>query len=210
MKERPILFSGPMIRAILNGSKTQTRRIARKPKSMLQSDFDTAMTWAEDNGIPGVMASPYGYPGERLWVRETCWIFGWWKRDGKTRTGKARWRFVIDPSHQVRFDDPPREERCTKREGPIPGWCRRPSIHMPRWASRITLDVTNVRVERLQDITEADALAEGMPDTSSVWDGVPGKRGGPRETFQTLWNAINAKRAPWSSNPWVWVVEFSR
>lgn len=158
-RERPIMFSAPMVRAILAGRKTQTRRVVRflPPRPC-----------------------PYGVPGDRLWVRET------WCADGLDDGSAPLYHFRADGDHD-----------------PEATW--RPSIFMPRTACRIVLDVTGVRIERVQDISEADAKAEGpellpdpMQDTPRRW----------RDSYRTLWDSINGKRAPWDSNPWVWVVEF--
>lgn len=169
MKERPILFSGEMVRAILAGTKTMTRRICKRQP---QSDLG-----ASDMSKRG---SPYGVPGDRLWVRETwaLWDVG-----------------ETEPRTIFRVDED--KSRTPRR------W--KPAIHMPRALSRIDLEVTAVRVERLQDIAEEDARAEGMdphyPPTVTE----------PHATlFQITWDSINGKRAPWSSNPWVWCVSFKR
>ncbi len=189
-RERPILFSSPMVRALLAGTKTQTRRLV-KPGVL-------------DEGWPAVaplaIASaadrcPYGAHGDRLWVRETFNTIG----------GRHFYRAAA--------------AKCNR-------W--KPAIHMPRAASRLDLDVTGVRVERLQDITEEDVIAEGVqlavteegrPLIAALTPYQPGK---PirdwtiadywRSEYACLWDAINGKRAgaDWASNPWVWVVSFKR
>ena len=198
MTEKPILFSGPMVRAILDGNKTQTRRIVKKNASG-RAQFKG---WNWHLGDPDVvLACPYGQPGGRLWVRETCWIWGRWFKNGKTLTGKQRWRFKADTPHGVHFKanhvqnavkSTPRERRA---------YWKRPSIFMPRWACRLLLDVKSVRVERLNDISVEDAIKEGI--TYSTLDC-------PRMKFAQLWDSINKERGDWQSNPWVWVVEFER
>lgn len=188
MKERPILFSAPMVRAILAGTKTQTRRALRdQPCELL--DFNRgalsirvrrAVYQAFSPKFPSVCC-PYGQPGDRLWVRESfC--------DARqAAAGRVLYQASGDTA-------------C--------GW--KPSIHMPRWASRITLQVTNVRVERLQDISELDASAEGAPELLSVDGGyVQHAMGCYRDGFQHLWTSINGPGS-WDTNPWVWVVEFRR
>lgn len=175
VKERPIIFYGPMVRAILEGRKTQTRRITRFSSSGRIELHGRQWHISDPNAI---RACPYGQPGDRLWVRET------WCRTAAGYT-------------QYRADD--------KREQPywtLLKW--KPSIHMPRLASRITLEITDVRVERLQDITHRDALSEGVEYDVSKQDGSPLSR------FENLWNSINAKRGySWESNPFVWVLSFN-
>lgn len=157
MKERPILFSGPMVRAIREARKTQTRRVVK------EIDPDEFVSSNEADNL--ALCCPYGAVGDRLWVRET-----WQGNQGDIRYGADG-----DSLHGYN------------------GW--RPSIFMPRWASRITLEVTGVRVERVQEISEEDAQAEGVAH---------------RCDYKVVWDAINGKKYPWSSNPWVWVIEFKR
>lgn len=190
MKERPILFSAPMVRAILGGRKTQTRRIvnARVAPWLLDPAHGWDDAYVLDPGNELLARCPYGAPGGRLWVRET------WAR----LTGNGH-RIVYradgdDP--RLGWDDDPSTRR------PRMTWT--PSIHMPRWASRITLEVTDVRVERLQAITEEDAVAEGVARH------VEGATRGARTAFASLWDSLNGERTPWSTNPWVWVVGFRR
>lgn len=200
MKERPILFSGEMVRAILAGRKTQTRRVVRIPErpGLVAHPEDAFPDPGLGGGgylhVPYTSATdrythrvwyPYGI-GTRLWVRET-WCQQACMVHGDLLPGKAHYRAA---GYEVRHVDGPEKSP----------W--RPSIHMPRWASRITLEVTAVRVERLQDITEEDARAEGMHgDYLSA---------SARDLYAALWDAINGKRHPWASNPWVWVVSFRR
>jgi hypothetical protein len=199
MIERPILFSGPMVRAILAGAKTQTRRVV-KPQYA-----SCSVTWGCKagsgfgfffGGHDDLVKCPYGQPGDRLWVRETGW-----ERPIRTardlREGADTWeKYYYDADGLSEGDH---------EQFKAWGFKRRPSIYMPRWASRITLEVTGVRVERLQDIGEQDAKAEGV-NTKSRGDGTIL----PSYLFQSLWDSINAKRAPWASNPWVWVISFER
>ena len=175
VKERPILFSGPMVRAILDGRKTQTRRIV-KPQPAAAPSVNKAQYW---------VGCPYGGVGTRLWVRET-----WRSISSGTREGGFDYR-ANDPSASgVGFT----------------AW--KPSIHMPRVASRITLEITAVRVERLKDISAEDAKAEGI---SNVFDAVfLGKaRSVEAACYATLWESINGEGS-WAVNPWVWVVEFKK
>jgi hypothetical protein len=189
MKERPILFSGAMVRAILEGRKTQTRRLAKYIPALGRPE-----DWCHKFGcgfdpIAGNVDywCPYGQIGDRLWVRET-WAIG--DRDNDVL-------YAADPSWNVDgVAVPPPVNKGTVHAG---NW--RPSIHMPRWASRIALEVTGVRVERLNMITAGDAEAEGV-DASTC---------GNIEEYQRLWDSINTKRGyEWAKNPWVWVVEFRK
>jgi hypothetical protein len=209
MKERPILMSGAMVKALLAGTKTQTRRIV-KPQSL----FDGK------DGIlrlhPNQQGSPYGEVGDRLWVRET-WALTWFSTDietgyaddwgnvNKNRLDQIQGVEDLRSCEKVVFDadgkwEPRKEDR---------GFNWKPSIFMPRWASRITLEITSVRVERLQDISETDAIAEGITMAEfpkCVWPG----DWTARDAFAVLWDKINGKRASWADNPWVWIVEFKK
>ena len=220
MKERPILFSAPMVRALLAGTKTQTRRIV-KARDLEWMDVHQGLR-EPDNAE----RCPYGQPGDRLWVRET-WqvaretldyetggeydVFEWPDELGDPRlhlNGDARFGmkaglfYVADGEHKnpsVFYNLTGIDNKTILRPREIT-W--RPGIHMPRWASRITLEITGVRVERLQDISEADAIAEGARNSLHL----PGGRFA-RENFGHLWWTINGDGS-WKSNPWVWVVEF--
>ena len=188
MKERPILFSGPMVRAILEGRKTQTRRIVKVNEAgqwvchAVRSCLNPEESWQRD-----VMASecPYGKPVDRLWVREAWCHYDLW-RPGPNGYGRICYR--------ASGDEPIASFSNVKPDR----W--RPSIHMPRWASRITLEVVSVRVERLQDISAKDAIAEGCCDPTSST---------PKRAFEWLWKSINGPGS-WEANPWVWVVEFRK
>lgn len=228
MKERPILFSGPMVRALLDGSKTQTRRVV-KPQPIEDARFVGGYfvpgpKRTENSKIaveaPYVhLACPYGQPGDRLWVREAFrfpesldhlspekvgnkaisagypqpWCPTQFEADSSRRTPQE-WRDFVTP--------PQANDAGRLRAG----------MHMPRWASRITLEITRVRVERLQDISDADCVAEGCgalpaaigcPMTSAPGETIP------RAMFRALWESINGPNS-WAANPWVWVVEFRR
>lgn len=184
MKERPIRFSGPMVRALLDGTKTQTRRVVKKqPPSWIGSD------------LPGLRAfklqrCPYGNPGDLLWVREawsTCGLY-----DKKSPSEMApHWLGTI------------RYLASGEKSGRT-----RASMHMPRWACRLLLEIVSVRLERLQDISEDDARAEGCAGGHSA---IPlyGYSATPNEHFSALWSSINGTDS-WNANPWVWVVEFRR
>jgi hypothetical protein len=207
IKERPILFSGEMVRAILDGRKTQTRRIVKPlPEHGLISCHYNKTGWANmtepnEHGIQGCKCDdvrcPFGFPGERLWVRESFVIesFG---------AGVAQIRYKAD---NARGDN--RGVSCRKLPDRVGGV---PSIHMPRYCSRITLEITDVRVERLMEISEQDAMSEGAPPSHPSIDAVSrqfGYQDFSRSYFAQLWESINGPES-WSENPWVWVVEFRK
>lgn len=225
VKERPILFSGPLIRALLAGTKTQTRRLVKPqppppnptgsfglapaPASWEKPDLFVVVgdVWAVREHDPKManagIRCPFGVPGDRLWVRETYALTSTWD--------KSRPAEMPVLSRLGRPEIPVRWRADEVHEGALLEWGRwRPSIHMPRWASRLALEVTGVRVERLQEITEDDAKAEGVPDQGIGNMRVFTAMGANRYHFATLWDQINGKRADWMSNPWVWVVEFRR
>lgn len=215
MKSRPILFSGPMVRAILDGRKTQTRRVVALPRKrgafVLEDHGDGWWPYQSDDGESSVCndgceypySCPYGVPGDQLLVRET------WARDDE------------DGALMYRADLGRNADADAWEQGRIEGVPRyrwRPAIHMPRWASRITLEITGVRVERLQEISTYDAWAEGIPgapppgvtvdriDEFVRWsDGV--MRDDPKAAYRALWEQINGPGS-WDANPWVWVVQF--
>lgn len=191
MKSRPILFSASMVRALLDGSKTQTRRVVKGP------------VWEVRNGQPKSAIAgcdpvcPYGHPGDELWVRET---FAYTDAHEPQFEGSIEYRadnkcFAV--SGNELFDVP---HKCDPQ--PFGGpW--KPSIYMPRWASRIALEITAVRVERLQDIHEADAKAEGITIRPECMQSPA------VAIYSMLWEDINGPNS-WAANPWVWVVEFKR
>lgn len=203
MTERPILFSGPMVRAILDGRKTQTRRVFKLPRSMAWHDElgGERDGWVTDgNGWWSVdeLRCPYGIVGDRLWVREA-----WCQRSENGRpVYNAQGNldctcvhFQADGEDVVCLDEYGFREFNKDGSEKSP-W--RPSIHMPRWASRITLDIVGIRIERLDEISEADALSEGV--------GVDGQLSAV-ERFANLWVKINGAGS-FDANPLVWVIEF--
>ena len=232
MKEHPILFNSAMVRALLAGEKTQTRRVVKWPESYAP----------DESTMPGIIERrphsltercPYGQPGDRLWVRETFYAWGRWQTRYSTKKGRDEWHFIdmtLESGRQYRFaadmgDNGPRE-----RGGITPQWWKRPAIFMPRAAIRILLEVVSVRVERLQDISEADAQSEGARIFSEIRVGMPFARPNrwsmesPENTDQCFSSAkwafakyfckVASKKpydfTPWDANPWVWVVEFKR
>ena len=225
MRERPILMSAPMVRAILDGRKTETRRVVKCPRGwegqyphLDPFAMPPAVWWW--NGVHervGVRQEcPYGVPGDRLWVREGAW----YDREVIGDIGATRCFF---PGDHVRFQD--------GRAGRAPfettadllnlngGLKKRPGIHMPRWASRITLEITDIRVQRLQDITRLDIVAEGWPMDDRQEGQVACVRNGlfsddyiddaSIEWYADLWDSINGKGA-WDANPFVWAITFRR
>lgn len=216
MTVRPIIFSAPMVRALLAGAKTQTRRII-KPRGQA-SLFDGGWTddYVLDPGNAEWRAREVRYaPGDLLYARETCWLYGQWREDGQTKTGRSRRRFDLI-GKSIRLETPRPDELAFYGRGP--GFTWRPSIHMPRWASRLTLDVADVRVQRLQQITEADARAEGAPlyvpghgrITEAELAADPGYSNYLcyRLGFEDLWNELHGPGS-WQANPWVVAVSFS-
>jgi len=212
MKERPILFSGPMVKAILEGRKTQTRRVVKL--NMSGRVQLSRRQWHTDDAN-AVLGCPYGQPGDRLWVKETH------RFDGLDPKIALRSQCLDEISYRADMQGDRACDDCA--------W--RPSIFMPRWASRITLEITGVRVERLNQISEADAKAEGIGswrqkyprgshdiqgydtvynfgrDLETRW--FPTSSPNAVLSYKRLWESINGPGS-WDANPWVWVVEFRR
>jgi hypothetical protein len=222
-KERGIRFSAPMVQALLAGRKTQTRRIIKAagrqaewltPELLHSVPKLTVMREHEGDGYGplgaqmdhpkggplGFVRCPYGQPGDRLIVREA------WRTEARYDD--------LKPS------DVPGDARIWYEADGDTRWSPgklRPSLFMPRWASRITLEITDVRVERVNEISEDDALAEGIeeleqgPPMERFWapDGDDGHHCAVH-AYAELWDSINGKKHPWASNPWVWVVGFKK
>lgn len=231
-KERPILFSGPMVRAILEGRKTQTRRVVN-PQPEMEMDgeicndgsggYDWAPVWPEGHKKAGKFMGwsdcPYGKPGDMFYVKEKHKYYDW------TEDGEPFIQYAADGEVRLcRVDSEEWGEKIVEVWAKLSAiknyliqnracdqkW--RPSIHMPRWASRITLEIVAVRFERLQDISEDDAIAEGIhvdvnghaftSDDDIRWLG-------PRTAFCDLWQSAYGPGS-WEKNPFVWVIEFKR
>lgn len=203
MKERPILFSTPMVQAILAWNKTQTRRVVKSELIIEQAEFESgnrphvicsepSLQYLIENGCP------FGQIGDRLWVRETTIISPpkWLTSDDVLdhtdiiKDSNGEHRVVQYIASNPDTDVPVKDYKLKKT----------PSIHMPRWASRILLEIMNIRIERLNDISEDDAKAEGMIADDDFC---------AEEYFSMLWNKIHGwNEKGWNANPWVWVVEF--
>lgn len=191
-----MLFSADMVRALLDGRKTQTRRTLKKqPLDILPMDGERAgrewiiLEQREPEPQGKVIRCRYGVPGDLLWVRETGWM------------AASKTAFTPDVGNE------PPPSGFTSPDGTPYKRC--PSIHMPRWASRLTLRITNIRVERLQAISEEDAIAEGCPgvrgpnpDFPDEWDPTP------QEQFRSLWEATYGPES-WAANPWCWRISFT-
>lgn len=206
MKEHPILFSAPMVQAILEGRKTQTRRAMKKQPNIDPQTGDWLSTYSDGGqevhpietwiGVQVKLHCPFGRIGDRLWARET------WKHKGHN--------FPVGHPYEYRATA---EQDLTPPDGP---W--KPSIFMPRAASRITLEITDIRCERLNDISEADAIAEGIEPVvgqdGETYYGNYGKEDighllPPVESYRSLWQSINGPES-WEANPLVWVITFKR
>jgi len=244
MKERPILFNPDMVAALLDERKNQTRRVV-KPQPLPSTHYVNPynknikhMTaWTKDHkmilGAGNIKnmahwACPHGFPNDELWVKESHYLYGHWVTltGQKTKTGKQKTKFCYQQSKGVMFLDKPPKKIHTKNERGR-GWHRRPSIFMPRWASRLQLKINNVKVERVQDVTEKDAIGEGvfkfdldkdsaedfgawrnyLKDEFSGWIGCRTAK----DSFMSLWDSINKDRGhSWESDPWTWVVNFEK
>ena len=217
IKERPILFSAPMVRAILEGRKTVTRR-ALSAQALKNIGYGVRLGECHELPTEGPLHPnsvdyyndfcPFGQPGDRLWVRETFALAD--KSGSHDAAPDDHWR-------PARPGMEPEIYRCWYRasDGHTADGFWKPSIHMPRWASRILLEITDVRVERLQDISEEQAKAEGVrlytdhAELGDWWhvEGIETYSADPRKSFELLWSSVGGD---WQANPWVWVVEFKQ
>lgn len=239
IKERQILFSAPMVRAILDGRKTQTRRIMKpQPDGFIRGAIGTFSVpkkittkqpapnrsiWQDEDGTCYEdILCPHGYPDDRLWVRESFYAFGRWETRYNPKKGRDEWHFVdMTPDFgPYRYEDnPPHQTESYRHKNS--GFWKRPSLFMPRAASRLLLEITGIQVERLQEISEEDAKAEGVESfrpvpgdgpAVTVWKNyVTGKFNlyTARESFFTLWQSINGTESL-RQNPFVWAITFKR
>jgi hypothetical protein len=205
MKSTPILMSPPMVVSVQNDSKTETRRALNLEGRWLNC--------------------PYGDIGDELWVKETFYAFGFWKKDGLTKTGKQKWKFedtadvLYSDSKYLYLDNPPAQIAKGRNEGEF-GWYKRSSLFMPRKASRLTLKIGSIHIEQLHDITEEGAIREGIEPMKSYW-GHPGWKDyvdemeldnvfiSPIDSYKSLWESINGIGS-WAENPWVYVIKFAK
>ncbi|POW57008.1 hypothetical protein C3408_11915 [Candidatus Pantoea alvi] len=226
MRERGMIFNADMVRAVLNGSKTQTRRILTPHQlKMIEAAAHAGECYPLESGHQHANSQsyyrewcPFGLPGDRLWVRETF---------ATLEPGSYEPVKPCDGYAQVvRYAA---SDRLANSDRDVRGFNWRPSIHLPRWASRITLEITGVRVERLNSINEHDAIAEGLAEISkdgrAYKYGIPDRDGYPGtddfgwpwhewerypiSAYSKLWRSIYGEES-WQANPWVWVIEFKR
>ena len=244
MKERPILMSPPMVQALLRevDPKTVTRR-TKGLEVINQNPNDWQFEWAEPlrnvwtftqkstvndrslaerNFHQEQIKCPYGVSGDRLWVKETYFAFGRWESKVNLDKGRDDWQFLDwtqTQGHAYQYlDNPPKTVAAGRSTNW--GWYKRSSLFMPRTASRLTFEITRIRAEQLQNITVADAIAEGIESFRPVpGDGEPATlyrnyetgrwTRNPVHSYQTLWEDINGPDA-WDANPWVWAITFQR
>ncbi|WP_426110561.1 hypothetical protein [Pseudomonas sp. DSP3-2-2] len=239
MTERPIIFSAPMVNAILAGKKNVTRRIVKFPLRRLvakdqagpeahyaggsqQDSSDSPAQLDLQNHLAEGASDlcPYGQPGTTLWLKEVFYAFGRWETHPNKKNGRNDWRFIdmtLDSGRDYSVSEPANYVKASRAD-PAPTWWLRPSLFMPRRASRVDLEVTDIRIERLRDITDEQAQAEGF---SPMHDGVhlyfvnhlPHPSTGMSITaviaFALYWQRLHGIDS-WSENPWVWVVSFRR
>lgn len=203
MKERPILLNSAMVRAVLDGTKTQTRRVLKAPESVTAFKHFNGIRWDRMQGERrgDTINCPYGQPGDRIYVRET------WQHSNFPNGPLDKDCLIFYQADYL--DDPLGADLEHSGDGIRRMW--KPSIHMPRWVSRITLEITGVRVERLNDISEADAVAEGVyryPDGNYTnYLSNTGYALNAKSSFASLWESINGADLL-GATPWVWVIEF--
>jgi len=224
MRFIPILFSTEMVQAILDGRKTQTRRVV-KSNGVIHTARKIVFedeNWQGESGRK--IKCPYGQPGDVLWVRETFYAFGHWIEVDEVKKSFVDETIIHGLQYKYEDDQPKKIQK--KRLVGVCAWYKRPSIHMPKEACRLFLKVISCSVERLQDISHEDAVAEGIEyidieEPFTMGYKLYGKHripdllgrkavtGTSIESYQTLWESINGRES-WDSNPWVWVIEFEQ
>lgn len=214
-----VLYKPELGQAIFDGRKTVTRRVAKTSteKGMKGPVIRGKKGEVSVIGFAAIAGlCPYGVPGDYLYVKETYYAWGFWKDEYSVRKKRFSWRFVDDTretGRHYRFTQPEQPPgQLGSRLDFGPAWHKRPSLFMPRHATRSLLRIVGVRVERLQDISKADAIAEGGPPSHFSIDSVSREFGYPdfpRSWFAQLWESINGTGS-WEANPWVWVIEFER
>jgi hypothetical protein len=226
-RERPVLFSSPMVKALLDDRKKQTRRIMKSQPYTLRTEGFGYPTKA--GGFVSLTSEhclaecPYGKPGDRLYVKEAAWVWCRKVPNGKTKTGRQKYAyrpFAPHLSENVRyFADHP---ECPDRSGnfePDMVWRYKHARYMPKRLARIVIEITDVSAQRIHDISDQDAIAEGIEPVSPVgfmracgWKDYSGKTVGflrPRDSFKSLWESINGQGS-WDANPWVWAIGLRR
>lgn len=206
-KSKPILFSSVMVKAILDGNKTQTRRVL-KASTEFEGPYNPAYIEAHIKSPGWKEICPHGKIGDLLWVRETHYLFGHWREVPGVRTkgGRQKWAFIPD-SAECLFEAPAGCRKGKNSKDPYtPAWHKRLARFMPRAVCRTTLEITDIRVERLTDISEEDAKVEGAYDED--YFGIEAHKGREyRSAFCDLWCGINGIET-WNNNTWVWVICF--
>lgn len=230
MKERPMLYTGAMVRAVLADAKTMTRRVMKVQPSegstVTVERYEPAIVSRSGELVPGPevfgahwgdgefgLVCPYGQPGDRLWVRETC-------RAEELESGQDGVLYLAD-NHFRPINDTPSDAIQWMKMNVYgkQGGTNVPSIHMPRWACRLLLEITDVRVERLQDISNEDCIAEGINRIAHGREGYfyhhqrtePDQHNWchPDDAYKELWESLYGAGS-WDANPWVWVIEFKK
>jgi len=234
MKETGVLFQGSMVRSLVADIKTMTRRAVKWKGLQPGLNMSFSGLSVERSGSNWVLSSPTrtsheyrclptpfpcGQVGDRIWVRETFFAFGRWETRFNAKKGRDEWHFVdmtLECGHAYQYAADNPDVPLDKGRGVLPGWYKRPAIFMPRAASRITLEITEIRIERLQDISEADAAAEGLEKMvgAELYRAPLPSAAIPRwcttsDAYRDLWESINGERT-WAANPYVWVIYFRR
>lgn len=212
MTARSIPFRAPMIRALLDGSKTQTRRVA-KPRgypSLLDGSWSDSYVLDPGNRDWLMRDCPYGQPGDLIVVKEATYLWCERRPNGLTPTGRQKWHYVPmreAPVHYAADGRKPTTSIVSPDTGNLWMWRSKVARFMPRWASRLTLRITDVRVERLQDISEDDARNEGVSNAESFRGIGVDEAMANRYAYRELWQTINGPGS-WDANPWVWARTF--